>query len=273
VLDEAGKRMKNLPDAGKKDDAELAAAAAVRWKALKADVRTLASQQVLRLELAMCEERRFTPELFVQLLVKHPLMIHLVRRVIWGAFAKDSLVATFRVAEDRSFAGIGDDPFELPPDSEIGLVHPLELDETLARRWGDMLSDYDLAQPFVQLGREVYRATPKEKTATRLDRVDNVKVPTGNVLKLDSRGWRRGVPQDAGCIWWFDKPIGDGVVARLSFEPGIVAGDAMWEAEQTLHTVVLTDADSYGDGDARPLSELGEVAFSELVRDLELLRA
>ena len=58
VRDASGAVLKDLPTPLKTDDAALAEAAVARFKALKKDVRTLASQQLLRLELAMVERRR-----------------------------------------------------------------------------------------------------------------------------------------------------------------------------------------------------------------------
>jgi len=58
-----GKRMSDLPKPKQTDDAGLSKAAVDRFKLLKKDARTIANQQVLRLETAMCTRRRWTPEL------------------------------------------------------------------------------------------------------------------------------------------------------------------------------------------------------------------
>ena len=84
VLDESDKRSGDLPKPNKSDDAEKSAEAVATWKALKKDAKTVASGQLLRLELAMCAQRRWTPENFEQFFVQHPLLIHLVRRLVWG---------------------------------------------------------------------------------------------------------------------------------------------------------------------------------------------
>ena len=60
VRDASGALLKDLPSPLKSDDAALAEAAVSRWKALKKDARTLAGQQLLRLELAMAQRRRWS---------------------------------------------------------------------------------------------------------------------------------------------------------------------------------------------------------------------
>ncbi|RVT06650.1 DUF4132 domain-containing protein, partial [Klebsiella oxytoca] len=64
VRDENGSRLKDLPKPNKSDDNALAAEAVNRYKALKKDARTIAAQQIARMESAMCQRRRWTPENF-----------------------------------------------------------------------------------------------------------------------------------------------------------------------------------------------------------------
>ena len=62
--DASGAPLKDLPKPNKSADAALAEEASERWKALKQDARTLASQQILRLELAMAQRRRWSAAIF-----------------------------------------------------------------------------------------------------------------------------------------------------------------------------------------------------------------
>ncbi len=56
------------------------------------------------------------------------------------------------------------------PEAFIGLVHPLELGEETQRAWARVLGDYEILQPFDQLGRAAFRATNAELGAMTLDR-------------------------------------------------------------------------------------------------------
>src|SRR5262249_54136503 len=114
VRDEQGKLREDLPKPGAKDDAAKAAAAVADWKVLKKALREAAKGQAVRLEQAMVVGRRWTPEEFQTLLVHHPLMVNLVRRLLWGGYdGKGKLARTFRVTEEGEYAGAEDRPCTL----------------------------------------------------------------------------------------------------------------------------------------------------------------
>ncbi|WNG58136.1 DUF4132 domain-containing protein [Archangium gephyra] len=273
VKDAAGARLKDLPKPTKKDDAEKSQAAEERWKALKKDAKAAAGMQVLRMELAMCARRRWSAETFRQFFVEHPLLIHVVRRLVWGNYtAEGKLAATFRVAEDRTYADVNEDTWTLPDDASVGIPHALELDAQAAGAWGQIFADYQLLQPFAQLGRPTYEPTAEERAGTELARVKGLKVPTGKVLGLETRGWRRGPPQDAGVVGWMEKHLGPDRVVELELDPGLYTGMLSESPEQTLGTVTVRKPNTWGKEGRYPLGTLDPILFSELVRDLEGLR-
>ena len=274
VRDASGARLKDLPKPGKTDDAEKAEAAAEQWKALKKDAKVASALQLMRLELAMCARRRWSPEVFRQFFVEHPLLIHGVRRLIWGTYSPEgALLSTFRVAEDRTLADVNEDPFTLPEDAQVGLPHALELDVKTAGAWGQVLADYQLPQPFAQLGRPTHVPTDEEKTGLELNRVAGLKRPTVQVLGLEAHGWRRGPPQDGGMVKWMEKPLGPQWLAELQLEEGLSTGDVGETPEQTLGAVRVRPArQGWSAEHDRPLGALDAVVFSELVHDLEGLR-
>lgn len=273
VRDAAGKRMGDPPKPGKADDAAKAGPALDQYKALKKDAKAVAQSQILRLEMIMCAARRFDADSFRNFFVAHPLMIHLVRRVLWGVYDEQGkLSATFRVAEDRSFANAEDDAFELPANAVVGVVHRLELDEAIAGKWGQLFGDYEILQPFDQLGRAVFHPTDEELQSSVLGRMNGVTVKSGKILGLDGRGWHRGVPQDAGWVWDMYKPLGT-ARAELELKGGFCIGYMEGTpAEQALGNVTL-HPEHGTDGPSKPtFADLPRSVFSELVRDLEALR-
>ncbi len=81
--------------------------------------------------------RRWSRDEFETLLVRHPLMTHLVRTLIWGAYdSAGALAATFRVTEDQSYANSQDETFDLAPFATAVLVHPLHLPSEGSNRPG-----------------------------------------------------------------------------------------------------------------------------------------
>ncbi|EHV5986233.1 WGR and DUF4132 domain-containing protein, partial [Escherichia coli] len=210
VRDVSGSRLKDLPKPNKSDDESQANDAVNRYKLLKKDARTVAAQQVARLESAMCLRRRWSPENFQLFLVEHPLVRHLTRRLIWGVYsAENQLLACFRVAEDNSYSTADDDLFTLPEgDISIGIPHVLEISPTDAAAFGQLFADYELLPPFRQLDRNSYALTEAERNASELTRWTGRKCPSGRVMGLANKGWIKGTPQDAGWIGWMINPLG-----------------------------------------------------------------
>jgi predicted DNA-binding WGR domain protein len=278
-----GARLPDLPKPKKTDDEAKAKEAVERFKLLKKDARTIASQQLLRLEVAMCARRRWTPELFRMFLVEHPLVRYIVQRLIWGVYkvadgASDggTLVSCFRVAEDGSFANAQDDTFQLPEGQNlrIGVPHALEIPAADVAAFGQVFADYELLQPFAQIGRDTYTLTEDEKKELKLLRWNGTKVPTGKVLGLVNKGWRRGQTQDGGGIWYFTKPLGANQVIELRLDPGLVVGIVDHFPEQTLGEVQVGQPSSSGDlQHPEPFATLDAIKASELIRDLEALRS
>ncbi|MBS2040059.1 DUF4132 domain-containing protein [bacterium] len=218
------------------------------WKALKKDAKTVVSVQLARLELALTSRRRWSSEDFRELLVNHPLLIHLVRRLVWGIYEDDRLISSFRVAEDGTYANAADQLVEVA--GTVGLVHPL--DGSLAE-WRQILADYRILQPFAQVDRSVHHL-PGGFEGRELDLYEGMSVHAGHVLALESRGWRRG-DVESGCLLELQRGS-----FRLDLNEGI-------PLEQISGCVVCLGK-LYAD---QELHLVSPVQVSEAIRDLEWL--
>ncbi|HCJ9918170.1 TPA: WGR and DUF4132 domain-containing protein [Escherichia coli] len=280
VRDASGSRLKDLPKPNKSDDESQANDAVNRYKLLKKDARTVAAQQVARLESAMCLRRRWSLENFQLFLVEHPLVRHLTRRLIWGVYsAENQLLACFRVAEDNSYSTADDDLFTLPEgDISIGTPHVLEISPTDAAAFGQLFADYELLPPFRQLDRNSYALTEAERNASELTRWAGRKCPSGRVMGLANKGWIKGEPQDGGWIGWMIKPLGRWSLI-MEIDEGFAVGmsPAELSAEQLLSKLWLWEgkAESYGWGSnstqEAQFSVLDAITASELINDIEAL--
>jgi hypothetical protein len=277
VADEAGTRRKDLPPPNAKDDPELAPAARKRFSALKKDVRGVATDAIRRLEAAMVTGRTWSAAEFRELLVAHPLIWHLTRRLVWLSGTDDAAdpARAFRVAEDRTLATLDDEEFRLPEDARVRVAHPLHLADDLAV-WGELFADYEILQPFAQLGRPVYALTAQECEASRLTRFEGAQVPVGKVLGLVNRGWQRAEPMDAGIENHISREVGENLYLLIALEPGIAVGYVNEFGDQTLREVYL---DTHRNGywrqqgeDVPRLSTLDPVTASELLADLAQLQ-
>ncbi|GAB2584942.1 hypothetical protein GCM10027168_17160 [Streptomyces capparidis] len=283
VTDGGGKRLKNLPRPGAKDDPELAPAAYARFAALKKDVRTVAADQIRRLEQAMVRGRHWPLAEFRTHIAEHPLLWHIARRVVWlagprgvaaGEDAGAAAGPAFRVAEDRTLADADDETLTLPEDAHIRVAHPVHLDGSL-ETWAELFADYEILQPFPQLGRPVHTLTEEERSGPELARFHGLTVPVGRVLGLEQRGWERGPALDGGIQGWLSKAVAPGRWAVLELNPGIAVGAPEYTPEQTVEQVRIHDhpgGDRHPGGSPR-FGELDRVAASELLADLNGLAA
>ncbi len=256
VFDENGKKLKNLPAPGKRDDEAKAPAAYEEFKQMKKQMKTTVSSQKMRLEMALSTGRQWSVEAWKKLFVKNPIMHQFATGLIWGIYEERKLVSTFRYMEDGSFNTEDEDEFELPEDAAgaaqgktadavqsgeadpadgtaqaavrpmIGLVHPIELSEDSLKTWKEQLEDYEIIQPVEQLERPVYYRTEEEENQTALERFGGCIVNDLSLGgKLQTLGWYRGSVQDAGGFYSYyreDKELGLGV--ELHFSGSYVGG-------------------------------------------------
>ncbi|MFJ3876036.1 DUF4132 domain-containing protein [Streptomyces sp. NPDC090077] len=272
VRDEAGRRLKDLPKPGVLDDAELAPAERKRFAALKKDLRTIAPDQVRRLESAMVDGRSWTGAEFRQLFVAHPLVWHLVRRLVWQVRDGGS-VTPFRVTGERTYADLSGGGVEVADGAVVTLPHPLCLGDGPAA-WAGLFDGLGIVQPFPQLDRPVMAVTPEEAGGERLTRFEGVTVPVGRLLALQNRGWERGEPQDAGVERWFSRRLGPERHLVIGLQEGIAVGMIGEFPDQTLETVWLdTTPCDYWHSRTYPLkfADIDPVLLSEVLADLAAL--
>ncbi|NRF72238.1 DUF4132 domain-containing protein [Aquincola sp. S2] len=272
VRDAQGVRLKDLPKPLKSDDTALAEAATERFKQIKKDAKAVASLQVVRLEMAMVERRRWPAADFRLFFLEHPLMRHLAARLVWGVYDADNTLDTaFRVAEDFTLADADDTAYALPDDARVGIAHVLEMPAPLQAAFGQVFADYEILQPFRQLGRETYQLSNEERLAHHITRYAGKVVSTGSVMGLVNRGWERGQAQDAGWVGWFSKPVGDGLEVQLELDPGTVVGDPTHEPKQRIPNLTLRQAGTWDASGLVRFERLDPILASELLRDADLL--
>lgn len=241
-----------LPKPNKSDDPVLSAAAVEQWKALKKDAKTVASTQLQRLEQGLARRRRWTVPVFRALMVEHPLLGHLVRRLVWGSYQQERLLYTFRVAEDGTLADSEDRAVEWPSDTSIGVFHPLD-DLKCLNNWRVLLADYQILQPFAQIERPVILRGAGEESG-EIKRFEGKIAPRGQILRLEGRGWRRG-NVESGVVTDYQKNLTCGLATlAICIDGGI---EDMAKLDATLQELVLP-------------ANLHPVEFSEVLLDIQV---
>lgn len=206
---EGGKKFKNLPKPGTKDDPEKSAQAVKDFKDMKKQMKAAIQSQKSRLEYALLCDRKWTVQGWKDLFIKKPVMHCFAIGLIWGVYENQKLIQTFRYTEDGSFNTSDSDEYTFPEDTEsirIGLVHPVEMEQDSISEWIEQLEDYEITQPFAQLTRKIYRLLPEESGKTAVQRfsgneMGNISL-AGKMLKAE---WSKGEAQDGGAFYEFTR--------------------------------------------------------------------
>jgi hypothetical protein len=253
LVDADGTRVASFPRARKDDDAKKHAAAKERFASIVKDAKIVARFQVSLLERMMCSQRTFTNHAFKQRFLEHPFLRHLGRRVVWNAEGRH-----FRIAEDGTFAGSSDEHLEIG-GGHVGVVHPITMKDDELAAWIARFADYQIVQPFAQLGRELFRTTSGEIGDRSITRAVDTKTTRGRLFQLGRRDWRADFRH--GDMTEYTKEFPCGAAARFEIVPPVTHGG---DSDQvfTIRAAQCTYS----------LDRLPPIDYSELIRDLDYAR-
>ncbi len=269
------KKVAKLPDS-------IPAQVKAEFKELSANLKEAVKSQLLRMENLMVRQFRWPTARWKELYLDHPLLLPFAQRLVWAAYDNSAKpTATFRALEDRSLTDSADEPFLLPNEGTIGIVHPLELSPATRQAWLKHLADYDIDPPFAQLERPVVSPTPEQKNVKFGREVADTEV---NGLTFKGRaerlGWSRGSVCDGGGINFYLKSFPTAGVDVFVETEGMFVGIDMY-TEITLGKTFFTkhrsvEIGSYvydEPGDEKderlvPYGEVPAIAFSEAMGDL-----
>lgn len=276
---EDGKIRDDLPKPSGKDDPEKADSALADWKLLKKTIRETAKLQALRLESAMVTGRRWKRGDFEALIVRHPLLTHIARLVLWAGYDKNgSLIKTFRLTEERDYADSRDGAADIADCAMIGIIHPLNIPEAEKKAWGELFSDYAIVPPFPQLGRPVFGLEPKEASGEDLTRALGLAFPAPTlVFALEKLGYTRGVAQDAGSFTEHSKQFpAVGVTAVCVYDGNVCMGYIEADEELKIAEYYFVEGmrkPSWGSYNEKKLklSKVDPVVVSEILYDVSVL--
>ncbi|MGV8604720.1 DUF4132 domain-containing protein, partial [Pseudomonas aeruginosa] len=88
--------------------------------------------QTQRLYEAMCAERLWPAGEWREYLQRHPVVTHLVQRLVWAEVAEDGALRLFRPTEDGSLIDLDDDEVELDETRRVRLAHAALVDADTA---------------------------------------------------------------------------------------------------------------------------------------------
>ena len=170
LSDADGRPRKTLPPPRKSEDPEVVAEARARLASARKELRAVLGTQTRRLYEAMCAGRTWPLARWRELLATHPLLRHLVVRLVWIADAGPAWEATglsglsrrgsreprpacralFRPTEDGVLLGVDDAGVELADDVGVRLAHGTLLGPGQVEAWRAHLADYQVDPLFDQ---------------------------------------------------------------------------------------------------------------------------
>ena len=255
LSDENGKRLKDIPKPNADDNSRWAENETKRWKTLKKAARTLATEQLDRLERALISQRLWSASEFSRLFQKHPLLREMGRRLLWCT--DDTTPRHFRLTEDFRTVDLQDDPVVLNEPLSVRLAHPMHLDANELAAWVQQWADYELLQPFEQFARRVYRLEP-DTPEVRADvpSVRNQAVAAGSLLGLIQQGWTK--LQDGAHIYGLRWEVPGGGSATLMLHDGLDASSPLAVPVLRISSLTLEPT-------------LGPLACSEVLRTVDRL--
>jgi len=257
-------RLKGFPPARKTDDAQKYKDAHAAYDLLRTELETALKTQSQRLEQALATGRTWKRADWDEHLLSHPVMKHLVRRFVWGqgktAFVIDEQGAPMNVALER--AELSKEP--------IRLVHPAELDETTRNAWSTLLSDFQIIQPFLQIGRPVRAAANEDREKLRT--FERGPIEPGKLHGVLNRlGWIKAPPEDMMVRHFYKRFSGHGVTGVIELGPGLyVAGGD--DSEQTAEGAFFASLSATTPfSEHIPVTKVSAIPVSEVLHDLEVL--
>ena len=220
----AGKEVKALPagkDAATKEAKGLLAD-------LKKTLKTVTTQQRMRLYEAMMAGRVWRRDDWQADLNAHPIMSRLTERVVWRALDDaGNVIATFRpTPEGDMFDAAGDDA-DLGAATGIDLAHSATLGADARAAWLQHMEDFEIAPLFPQLTRPVLELTEAQRGETELADREGWLMEALRLRSATTKlGYDRGPVEDGAGFSEYSKTFrGAGIAATLHFTGSYVPED------------------------------------------------
>ena len=229
-----------------------------RLKREAKDASTMLAAQTLRLERSYISERKWPMQAWRERIFDHPLVGTVARRLIWQF---DDALAIFH---DGELVNVKNHPISPKESAVVSLWHPLHSAPPQVLAWRDWLAQNEITQPFKQAHREIYVLTDAERrTGDYSNRFAAHILRQHQLAALcQSRGWdyRLQGDFDSHSVPTLNLPA-QNLTAEFwveAIEHGVSA--------QGIFLHVTSDQVRFH----RPLEQMPPVAFSEVMRDVDL---
>lgn len=230
-----------------------------------------------RMENMMLKQRCIKAENFMTYYVHNPVMRILSQQLVWGVYDNQRLSQCFRVAEDLTCRDTKDNELACFNDIDsafwqnkhISIIHPLLLKEEQLATWIEIFTDYDVIQPFEQLGRQHFTLHDDELANNKISRFADQSYDATDLLSLINFGWQPTHNIDrvfeANIVLGFNKKI-------IGFDIEITLASEFNQDEpeesDPQHIESIEIRKNY---DPIDIQKVHPIIISELLRDITLI--
>ncbi len=163
-------------------------------KEIDKEIKAVVKTQKGRLETALIEGRRWTTEEWQEYFLNNPIMLIYVQKLLWGLYKDGQLLEVFLCDDDIELYNVTDDEVDLDAGEQIGIVHPIEMNEALLKQWKEKVYENDMEFEFPILERAMFRRDPEEMQSSITKRLWGQEIPKGADYVagfLEKRGWQK----------------------------------------------------------------------------------
>ncbi len=227
--------------------------------------------QTERLYEALCTGRSWSFEDWDRYLGHHPVVRHLVQRLVWAATVDEGPPVVFRPLEDGSLTDADDTEVTVEPAARVRVAHDSNLADDAVERWQQHLEDYEVTPLFQQFGKGTFelpegRVADHEVTDFRGHLIEAFTL-RGRATKL---GYTRGSAEDGGWFSTYQKRFPTlGMSSVIHF-----SGNVLPEESRTVALTALSFV-RHGEGgrgeSSLRLGDVPPVLLSEAYNDMRLL--
>lgn len=266
-----GKVVKALPEPRKSDDPALIKEAKSQFSTSKKELKQVIDLQSQRLYEAMCAARLWPVAEWREYLQRHPIMRHLLQRLVWAEVGADGATRLFRPTEDGSLIDLDDDEVELADDSRIRLAHAALVDAETAKGWVRHFKDYKVKPLFAQMSRQLPEITPEAAAdpangnaiGDRLGWLSDTFTLRGTLTKL---GYQRAAAEDGGFFdHYFKEFTSLGLRVSIGFTGNCLPEENVPAALTRLSYEKM--GRRWSSGDTLPLADIPPVLLAETYAD------
>ncbi len=265
VYSDEGKLLPSMPRARKSDDAAEIEAAKKHVARLKRELKSVAKPLLKNLERAMAIGRTWNTAQWNHQFVQHPVRNILSQGLIFEAHnAGGTSRGTFQLQLDNKLVNHAGEPFSLPDDATVCILHPIHLSEEQRKAWETALNARSVSQPFAQLQRRTFRVEELPESDALFFRNFPMAKAGPFMRGVRTASYERGSREDAGMIYAAHRDLGPYAITmpHTPYHP---------EHFEVSSDVEFNKITVKKDNTEIPWRELPKALLSELVLDMHAL--